>query len=163
MFEHILIAVDGSENSAAAIPTAVELARKFSGDIFVVHAWEHEIGRAGAFPLETPVEANHLVAQIVKQVQEAGVPVRGEAHSVFTGHTARDIVETARAESVDLIVMGSRGLSDVASLMLGSVTHKVAQLSHIPLLIVRPPEEEKRVEPKEEAYLAGAGAFSSLA
>jgi hypothetical protein len=72
-------------------------------------------------------------------------------------------VDTAKGEGADLIVKGSRGLSDLAGLMLGSVTHKVAQLSHIPLLIVRPPEEEKAVKPKEEFGLARAGAFSSLA
>jgi nucleotide-binding universal stress UspA family protein len=86
MFEHILIAIDGSDYSTAAVPAATELAKKFGSDVYVVHALEHGIGRAGAFPPETPVEAHHLVAQVVKQFQAAGIPARGEAHSVSTGH-----------------------------------------------------------------------------
>ena len=42
--------------------------------------------------------------------------------------------------------MGSRGLSDIAGLLLGSVTHKVRQLAHIPVLVVRMPESASKKE-----------------
>jgi nucleotide-binding universal stress UspA family protein len=50
---------------------------------------------------------------------------------------AKAIVETASANNIDLIVMGSRGLSDVQGLLLGSVTHKVIQIANIPVLVDR--------------------------
>ena len=140
MFQHILVAVDGSDDSRRGIASAIEIAKKFKSDVFILHVRERDLGRAGAFPLETSDEANRLVAAAVNTVREAGISVYGELNSAVTGHAAKAIVETARTRGSDLIVMGSRGLSDIASLLLGSVTHKVMQLAHIPVLVVRPPE-----------------------
>ncbi len=140
MFEHILIAIDGSDESLQGVPAAIEIAREFNSDVFVLHVRERDLGRAGAFPLETSEEANRLVAETIKTVREAGITVNGQVHGAVTGHAAKDIVETARARGSDLIVMGSRGLSDIAGLLLGSVTHKVMQLAHTPVLVVRPAE-----------------------
>jgi len=140
MFEHILIAIDGSDESLQGVPAAIEIAREFNSDVFVLHVRERDLGRAGAFPLETSEEANRLVAETIKTVREAGITVNGQVHGAVAGHAAKDIVETARARGSDLIVMGSRGLSDIAGLLLGSVTHKVMQLAHTPVLVVRPTE-----------------------
>jgi nucleotide-binding universal stress UspA family protein len=137
MFKHILIAVDGSGHSAEAVATAVEVARKFESDIFVLHAWEVELSRAAAFPLETPDEANQLVAGVVSTIKAAGVSATGEVQHAIAGHAAKHIVETAQARGSELIVMGSRGLTGIEGLLLGSVTHKVTQLAHIPVLVVR--------------------------
>jgi Universal stress protein family len=57
-----------------------------------------------------------------------------------------------------LIVMGSRGLSDIAGLFVGSVTHKVLQLAHVPVLVVRPPEAP--VKKREAVAAAVAGPLS---
>jgi hypothetical protein len=54
--------------------------------------------------------------------------------------------------------MGSRGLSDIAGLFVGSVTHKVLQLAHIPVLVVRPPEAP--VEKPEPVAAATLGPIS---
>jgi len=53
------------------------------------------------------------------------------------GHAARYIVESAREHDVDVIVMGSRGRSDLAGLVLGSTAHKVIHMSDKPVLVVR--------------------------
>jgi nucleotide-binding universal stress UspA family protein len=140
MFERILIAVDGSPYSEPAVSTTVELATKFHSQVFVLHVREHEVGRAGAFPMETPDEAVQLVNQTVKSLTEKGIAATGQVHWAISGQAAKDIVETAKTEAYDLIVMGSRGLSDFAGLFVGSVTHKVIQLAHIPVLVVRPAE-----------------------
>jgi nucleotide-binding universal stress UspA family protein len=55
------------------------------------------------------------------------------------GHVAKAIIETATANDIDLIVMGSRGLSDAQGLLLGSITHKVMQISNISVLVGREP------------------------
>ncbi len=158
MFQHILIAVDGSDHSRQGVSAAIEVAKKFKSDVFVLHVRERDLGRAGAFPLETSEEANRLVAETVKTLREAGISVNGEVHGAVTGHAARDIVETARTRDSDLIVMGSRGLSDIAGLLLGSVTHKVMPLAHTPVLVVRPAgspaSNEEALAAIEEAPLA---------
>jgi nucleotide-binding universal stress UspA family protein len=49
--------------------------------------------------------------------------------SIGVGHPAEEIVSHAKAEEVDLIIMGRRGLGSVSGLLMGSVSHKVAHLS----------------------------------
>jgi len=137
MFKHILIAFDGSEYSQRALPTAIEFARKFESDVFVLHVSEHDRGRAVAYSIESPAEATRLVGDAVKSIIDAGVSARGEVHDVAAGHVAKNIVDTATQVSADLIVMGSRGLSDVQGILLGSVTHKTMQLAQTAVLVVR--------------------------
>jgi nucleotide-binding universal stress UspA family protein len=137
MFKHVLVAVDGSPYSQAALPTAVEVAKKFGTDLFVVHVFEHDRGRATAYSIESPAEATQLVADAVKTARESGIAAAGDVFDVAAGHVAKAIIEAAGANEVDLIVMGSRGLSDVQGLLLGSVTHKVIQLARVAVLVAR--------------------------
>jgi nucleotide-binding universal stress UspA family protein len=137
MFKHILVAIDGSAYSHEALPAAVEMAKKFDSEILVLHVSEHDRGRAVIYTLETPAAATMMVANAVKQLQDAGLTAKGQLVDVAAGHVSKAIVETAAANGIDLIVMGSRGLSDVQGMMLGSVTHKVMQSAVIPVLVVR--------------------------
>jgi nucleotide-binding universal stress UspA family protein len=155
MFKKILVAVDGSDYSRQALPAALEVAKKFESDVFVLHVAEHDRGRAAAFTIESPAEATRLVADAVKSAKDAGLNAAGEVHDRAVGHVAIDVVETARAHGSDLIVMGSRGLSDVQGLLLGSVTHKVMQLAHIAVLVVSSPEKVK-------APAAAAAGFAAV-
>jgi nucleotide-binding universal stress UspA family protein len=158
MFDRILIAVDGSPYSEPAVSSAVEIATKFNSQAFVLHVREHDRGRAGAFPMETPQDALELVTDTVKTLRAAGITASGDVHGAVAGYAAKDIVDTAKTQGVDLIVMGSRGLSDIAGLFVGSVTHKVLQLAHVPVLVVRPPEAP--VKKREAVAAAVAGPLS---
>jgi nucleotide-binding universal stress UspA family protein len=139
MFHHILVAIDDSEYTRQVIPTAIEVARKFQGEVFVLHVAEHDRGRAAVYSTETPADSTRLVADAVKAMLDAGVNARGEVHDVAAGHVAKNIVETAGELRSELIIMGSRGLSDVQGLLLGSVTHKVIQLAPVAVLVARGP------------------------
>ncbi len=137
MFEHILLAIDGSDYSRNAIPAAIEVAKRFKADIHIVHVQEHSRGRAAAFPLIPKEEADRMVAEAVEAVRGAGVEAMGEVKHGFIGHVAEMIVEVAHQLGSDLIVMGSRGLSDVAGVFLGSVTHRVIHLADAAVLVDR--------------------------
>jgi len=139
MFKKILVAIDGSDYSRNALPAAIEVAQKFGSDLLVLHVAEHDRGRAVAFPTESPADATRLVADAVKKAREAGLSAKGELLDRAAGHVAPAIAATAAASSIDLIVMGSRGLSDAQGFLLGSVTHRVMQLVDIPILIARTP------------------------
>lgn len=141
MFKHILVAIDDSPYSKFVVPVAIEMANKFDGEMLVLHVSEHDRGRAVAFSLESPASATMLVADAVNTVRQAGITARGQLKNVAAGHVAKAIVEAAEANGIDLIVMGSRGLSDVQGLMLGSVTHKVMQTTDVPVLVARPPKK----------------------
>jgi nucleotide-binding universal stress UspA family protein len=147
MFEHILVAIERSSYSQGALPTAIEVAHKFEGDIFVLHVSEYGRGRAAAFSMETPADATRLVAEAVKTAQETGISARGELREAAAGNVAKAIVEAASANAIDLIVMGSRGLSDIQGLLQGSVTHKVIHLADVPVLVDRSPARVKEYSP----------------
>jgi nucleotide-binding universal stress UspA family protein len=155
MFKKILVAVDGSQFAGNAITYALKLAGEFKSEVFVVHVHERELGRAGAFPLESLQEAEKVVADTVKRFADAGVPTQGEVQHALVGHAAKHIVDTAVERRSDLIVMGSRGLSDIAGLLLGSVTHKVLQLAQVPVFVARGPRTEAEKE------LVGVGVESA--
>ena len=137
MFEKIVLAVDGSEPSNRAVAVAEDIAGKLGAEVIVVHVKERETTRAGAFPLETSEEASEIVDQAVRHLKDAGVSARGELFSSIYGRAARVILEATDEQGAGLLVMGSRGLSDLAGLVLGSVTHKVLHLAHCPVLVVR--------------------------
>ena len=137
MFSKILVAIDGSQFSKRVVPTAIEVAGKFKAEVYVLHVSEHDHGRAAVYTLETPADATRLVFDAVKTFQDAGIVAKGEVHNVAVGHVAKAIVEAAAGQKADLIVMGSRGLSDVQGLLLGSVTHKVMQMAHTAVLVDR--------------------------
>lgn len=152
MFSRILIAVDGSSYSEPAVKATVDIATKFQSQVFVLHVREQEYGRVGAYPLETPQEAIQLMTETTKAFRDAGITVKGDVHGTIAAHIAKEIVDTATTEGSDLIIMGSRGLSDIASIFVGSVTHKVLQLAHIPVLVVKPPKAP--VAKREEVFAA---------
>jgi nucleotide-binding universal stress UspA family protein len=137
MFKSILVAVDGSDYSRQAVPAAIEVAKKFGSEVFVLHVHEHDLGRAAVYPVESDDQAAEIVAEAIATIRGAGVSAEGEVRVAFLGQVADEIVETAALRGANLIVMGSRGLSDVAGLFLGSVTHKVLRLAHVAVLIDR--------------------------
>jgi nucleotide-binding universal stress UspA family protein len=152
MFNNIVVAVDGSWYSREALPVAIEMAKKFDAKLCVIHVAEHDRGRAAAYVIDSPADQTRLVADAVKQAHDAGIKARGELVDRAAGQVANAIVDAAAKEGADLIVMGSRGLSDTAGVFLGSVTHKVMQLVDMPVLIARPHRSETK--PAESAVAA---------
>jgi nucleotide-binding universal stress UspA family protein len=135
MLERILLAVDESEHARKAVPAAVELARAGGGTVHVLHV--HEVVFASATVVgDSQEEARQLVAGVVEELRQAGVAAEGSVRSSTAG-PARAILEQARDLEATLIVLGSRGLGALGGLLLGSVAHKVLQLSACPVLVVR--------------------------
>ncbi len=137
MFEKILVAIDGSEPSIRALETVREMALASKGEVLVFHCVERFVGYAGAIETETPEEITDLVDTAVRTLKDAGVNARGEIAHLIAGRTAREILDTAKAFDADLIALGSRGLTDLAGVLLGSVTHKVIHLADRPVLVIR--------------------------
>jgi nucleotide-binding universal stress UspA family protein len=143
MFTKILAAIDGLEYSDKALPAAIEIGKKFDSEVRVIHVVEHDRGRSAAYALETPAEATRMVADAVKVVKDAGLVAKGELVDRAAGRVAEAIAEYALENGIDLIVMGSRGLSDAQGFLRGSVTHRVMQLVEMPILIARPVHVQK--------------------
>ena len=138
MYEKVLVAIDHSAASDRALTAARELAGLSKGEVWVVHMREREvIPRMGLVPTEERNEAEDEVKAAVSALAEAGVTAHAEVADVPFGQAAAEIVELAKQHDVGVIVMGSRGRSDLAGLVLGSTAHKVIHLSDRPVLVVR--------------------------
>jgi nucleotide-binding universal stress UspA family protein len=137
MFGTILLAVDGSDHAERATKLAAAAAAKGGDEVVVVHIVEILASMAGAAPAEPPDEATMLVDRYVKQLEATGVTARGDVPRARSGHVAQQLVQAADACQAGIIVMGSRGMTDLSSLLLGSVTHKVLHLASCPVLVTR--------------------------
>jgi nucleotide-binding universal stress UspA family protein len=139
MYDKILVAVDHSEISDRAVLAARDLALLSKGEVWVLHLREREVAVKTGLVMtdETAAEANAAVAAVVEKLTEAGVKAHGEVRTTLFGYAARDIVDDAIEHDADVIVMGSRGRSDLAGFILGSTAHKVIHLTDRPVLIVR--------------------------
>jgi nucleotide-binding universal stress UspA family protein len=137
MFERVLVAVDGSPQSEKTIAVALDLAARYGAVVIVVHVREYERYEGSDVDLGPPVPAENLVAQTVARFEDAGVDARGEIRRVSAGDTPQQIIEVAATTRADLIVLGSRGMTEWKSLLLGGVANKVVQHAACPVLLVR--------------------------
>ena len=139
MYDKILVAVDHSARSDRALLAARDLALLSKGEVWVLHLREREIAvKTGlAMTDETESDANAAVAAAVDKLTEAGVKAHGDVRTTLFGYAAREIVDDAIEHDADVIVMGSRGRSDLAGFILGSTAHKVIHLADRPVLIVK--------------------------
>jgi len=137
MFERILLAVDGSSHSNKTVPVATDLAKRYGAEVTVVHVREHGRYEGQDVDLGPPQDAESLVNDVVAQLKDAGVPATGEVRRVRPGDTPHEIVDVATAAQSELIVIGSRGMTEWRSLVLGGVANKVVQHAPCPVLLVR--------------------------
>jgi nucleotide-binding universal stress UspA family protein len=139
MYDRILVAVDHSELSDRAVLAARDLATLSHGEVWVLHLREREIGFKTGVPVmdETKDDASAAVSAAVDVLTQAGVKAHGEVRNTLLGYAAGEIVDDAKEQDVDIIVMGSRGRSDLTSFILGSTAHKVMHLADRPVLVIR--------------------------
>jgi nucleotide-binding universal stress UspA family protein len=144
MLSRILVAVDGSPFAERALQYAVDLAKKYSAKLIILHVVLRR------FYAVTPSEAGVLATTVfVKEMESEGKEIINKADAyakaeganyecrLVQGVPADEIVKVAQAEKVDLIVMGSRGLTEVRAFLLGSVSDKVTHHAKCPTLIVK--------------------------
>ncbi|HTX70046.1 MAG TPA: universal stress protein [Thermoleophilia bacterium] len=138
MFERILLAVDGSDESREAIRTAIDLAKTSNGEILVVHVHGKDMGFQVKDDVETRVEAQMLIEAACDLVKKADVPVVGDLRSARVDKVADQIVAAAADYRADCIVVGSRGAGPVTEMFLGSVANRVVHLARCPVVVAKP-------------------------
>jgi nucleotide-binding universal stress UspA family protein len=138
MYDRLLVAVDHSEVSPRVVAAAKDLALLSKGKVWVLHLLEKEVyAQLGDVPSESDQEADQAVRDGVDALRQAGVEAEGEVRPTTFGHAAREILADAKEHDADVIVMGSRGRSDLAGSILGSTAHKVIHLTDRPVLVIR--------------------------
>jgi nucleotide-binding universal stress UspA family protein len=137
VLEKLLLAVDDSPQSRKAVPAAAELARAGGGSVHVLHVRELHYPVPPTVGGDTAEEAQRLVDEVVAELKEAGVGAEGTVRPSTGGSPAGPILEHAREIGAGMVVVGSHGRAALGGLLLGSVAHKVIQLSACPVLVVR--------------------------
>jgi nucleotide-binding universal stress UspA family protein len=137
-FSRILLATDGSPEAGAAVDATIELARFTSATVRVAHVWNLEVRRRhGVWDVEMRAEAERLVQETVDRLSAAGVMADKELFRADHAHVAAAIAQLARLYQADLVVLGSRGLSDWQSTFRHSVSHAVLASVDCPVLVIR--------------------------
>jgi nucleotide-binding universal stress UspA family protein len=148
LFNKILVPLDGSEHANHALNMALDLAEKYSAMLLLVSAFH-------CIYLQFNPDSDFISFEAMQQCQKG----RKSSHEkilsealktankvkpnvtvstkLLKGRPADQIVETAKKDNVNLIVMGSRGLGGLTQLFLGSVSDQVADKAPCPVLIAK--------------------------
>jgi nucleotide-binding universal stress UspA family protein len=155
-FKKIFLASDGSEQSEGALFVAMTLAHASKARVRVAHVWNLELHhRHGHWDVEVRSEAQRMVDSAVGDLQAAGVLADREILRADDDHVAAAIVLAAKNFGADLVVVGSRGVSDWQSMMKHTVSHQLLCALDCPLLIVRDRPATKRESQRVLLALAG--------
>jgi nucleotide-binding universal stress UspA family protein len=143
MFKHILLPTDGSELSLRAVDIGIELARTVGAKVFAFHAMEPfgtvpyfsdmMVFPEDLYEREVNERATYYLEQTKQRADAAHVPWNGLAQYAHRPYEA--ILEMAREQKCDLIVMGSHGRAGLDKLLLGSQTNKLLLTTEIPILV----------------------------
>jgi nucleotide-binding universal stress UspA family protein len=137
-FKKILLATDGSKHAEAAVEATIAMGSPSSAEVLVVHIWNLEVFQQdGHWDVEGRDEAVRLVAKTVAALRERGMAAEPRIYQADTHQVAATIGQAAREFKADLVVLGSRGLSDWQSIFKHSVSHQVLSAVDCPVLVVR--------------------------
>jgi nucleotide-binding universal stress UspA family protein len=144
----ILCPVDFSPGSDHALEYAIALARVLNAEVLLLHVVHPLMFGIGADGVAVDIGvrllqemeqscADHL-GRIAATVRSRGVQV---TERIVTGTPFFEIIQTARAEGADLIVMGTHGRSGIVHALIGSVAERVVRKAPCPVLTVKHPEQ----------------------
>jgi nucleotide-binding universal stress UspA family protein len=150
MFQ-IVVGIDGSDRSAAALRWAVEEARLRNGAVVALCAWEfpHALNPVTMFTIEADpfrADAESALDRVIAAAKPGDVTVTRE---VVEGSAAICLVEAS--EDADLLVVGSRGRGGFAGLLLGSVSQHVTAHARCPVVVVHHEPRDGEVTPNGAA------------
>ncbi len=144
MYKRILISTDGSEISQKAVQSAVDLAKASGAELFAISVKEpfpySAISEMQPVPPQEFFDAQERIAgERVKAVTSAAgtAGVACHAHTVEALHPWEAILDHAKTQNCDLIVMASHGRRGLSALLLCSETQKVLTHSSIPVLVIK--------------------------
>jgi nucleotide-binding universal stress UspA family protein len=141
-FRTILVPLDFSPHAEKALASAIELARHFEGRIHLVHSYPVYVGAVSPYGMVVPESfdrecreaANRELSKWADRVRKAGIPVETTITPIPPSEA---IVSTAEEIGADLVVMGSRGLTGLKHVLLGSVAERALRHCHCPVLVVK--------------------------
>ena len=144
MYKRILVSTDGSEISQKAAQSAAAMAKTLGAELFVISVKEpfpySAISEMQPVPPQEFFDAQERIARervnaVVDIAKAAGVNC--QAHTVEALHPWEAILDHAKNQKCDLIMMASHGRRGLSAMLLGSETQKVLTHSSIPVLVIK--------------------------
>jgi nucleotide-binding universal stress UspA family protein len=141
----ILVALDGSNPSFNASTYAIDFAKRYDAELIVLSIvspipysqFEYaNIGRMKEIETIEKEKSEQYIDKVKQKAIENKVTVKTEVLIKYTS-VVKEIVEYAENNKVDMIVIGSRGITGFKKLLLGSVANGVVTYSHCPVLVVK--------------------------
>lgn len=150
MIKNILVPIDGSEHSNNALKFGLDLAEKYSAKLTLLSVAQPVVVTGPMF-ITQPMMPPTSTAMYVQAIESAHKKMLEDTYNrakaekpdleiskmLVDGRPADRIVEIADKEKFDLIVIGSRGVGGVKKFFLGSVSDRVSDEAHCPVLIVK--------------------------
>lgn len=143
-FKTIVAATDGSKYSEAAVQEAVSIAKRCGSNLIVISVVPsetespfdivHSEMQKGLIAGKELGEAEKNVKKVKELAIESGITAKG---FVYAGRPCKAILEIAKQEKADLIIVGSHGRTGIAKLLMGSVTERVIGLAGCAVLVVK--------------------------
>lgn len=139
----LLVPFDNSQNAVRALEYALQLAEDNGPlDLIIVHVHEPSIdyGRVAAYLPADKIEelqrqhSEEMLRPSAEMAKAAGISV---TYQILIGDVAKSIVDCAESTGCDGIVMGTRGMSAIGNLVMGSVATKVVHLTKLPVTLVK--------------------------
>lgn len=138
MFKNLLLASDGSDHSYRSALKAVELAKLYKGKIDVIYVIDETTSKSDVLINNSKYEVvkrrKEKLADIVALLEKERIE-----YEIFFRHgePGPTIVQFANKGHYDCVIVGSRGLNNLQTMVLGSVSHKIAKRVEVPVLIVK--------------------------
>ena len=139
-WKRLLVPVDFSDDSAAALDSAAELASDLGAQVHLLHACAVSTSAGGGVPVDLEQRVREASGARLEEWRQRLVDrgVEAEAH-LRTGDPSQAIRELADEIDADLIVIGRRGQSRLLDVMLGSVAERTLRTAPCPVLAVKHP------------------------
>ena len=144
----LLVAIDKSGYKDKIVGTAFELAKALGAEIFVIHVMDRaSLGAAGdllgyyrggkieAYEEEMKTKVQQLLNEVRDAAQNAGIKV--STNVLVSQSVANSIVEFADQNHVDLILVGTKGMSGIEKFLMGSVANNVITHAHCSVMAIR--------------------------
>jgi nucleotide-binding universal stress UspA family protein len=150
ILKKVLVATDFGPASDSALRYAQALAHGFGAELHVLHVVENLLTRAidgygyAAISPEVQLDverAGRTQTEALLSDEDRG-ELRAKTSTVTSNSPATEIIDYARKNGIDLIVMGTHGRGAIAHLFMGSVAERVVRMAPCPVLTVRNPEHE---------------------
>lgn len=132
----ILVGFDGSEGSEQALNRAMMLLDEY-GELILLAVVPGPADKSFVDPSaynKLRMKAQNLINQAITDLGEQGFDIKG---MIEEGDAAAKIIDVANRLNVDLIVLGSKGKSELGHYLIGSVANKVVQYAAKPVMVVR--------------------------